>query len=185
MRWCLAATGLLVTGHFVAYTYVRPLLAGVAGNFVVGATAARRPARAILLITLALAVAILLLALLRIGPIGTVVLLMAWGLAYGGVSVGLQTWILSTAPRAAEPATALFVTVFNLSIALGALIGAVAVDVVGTVSTTWIAVGILLPTTLIVNPAQLPDPVSYGHSHIVSANTGRLVVIGVAALAVP
>ena len=55
-------------------------------------------------------------------------LLIVWGLAYGGVSVSLQTWMIKATPRAVEAASALWVSVFNLAIGLGALTGGVIVD---------------------------------------------------------
>ncbi|MGF0311788.1 hypothetical protein [Rhodococcus sp. IEGM1428] len=43
----------------------------------------------------------------------------------------LQTAVFEAAPNSREPATSLYVLVFNVSIAGGAAIGAVGVDVVG------------------------------------------------------
>jgi len=39
--------------------------------------------------------------------LGGGMLLLVWGLAYGGVSVGLMTWMMKAAPGAVEVATAL------------------------------------------------------------------------------
>ena len=36
-----------------------------------------------------------------------------WGLAYGGVSVSTQTWLMAAAPKAREAASALFVAVWG------------------------------------------------------------------------
>ncbi|MGP3683886.1 hypothetical protein ACTVZO_04095 [Streptomyces sp. IBSNAI002] len=71
--------------------------------------------------------AVALIAVLPGAAAGTV-LLLAWGLAYGGVSVSLQRWMLCAAPASAEAATSLMVAVFNLAIAAGALLGGLAVD---------------------------------------------------------
>ncbi|MFG2647029.1 MFS transporter [Streptomyces sp. NPDC048436] len=152
----------LVTGHFAAYTYVRPVLerapglgaglisasllaygiAGIAGNFAAGTLAARDPRRALLAISAALAAAVLLL-----GPAGgsllaSVALLIAWGLAYGGVSVATQHWILAAAPRAREAASGLFAAVFNAAIALGALTGGLVADGFGTTDVLWLGGGL-------------------------------------------
>jgi predicted MFS family arabinose efflux permease len=51
-------------------------------------------------------------------------LLAIWGLGYGAVPVTLQTRILIAAPDTTEAASSVYVTIFNLSIALGALAGA-------------------------------------------------------------
>ncbi|MFI7277869.1 MFS transporter [Streptomyces sp. NPDC049879] len=148
VRVGILATFLLVTGHFSAYTFVSPLLqdlsgideryvgplllcfgvAGMAGNFAVGALLARGVHRTVLVIALTLTAAMPLWALLGGGAAGGIVLLIVWGLAFGGVSVGLQTWMIKTAPDAVEAASSLWVAVFNLSIGLGALTGGLVVD---------------------------------------------------------
>ena len=47
--------------------------------------------------------------------------------------------MLKAAPDATEPATALFVSTFNFSISLGAFVGGLAVDGIGTDSAMWLA----------------------------------------------
>ncbi|MBL1077995.1 MFS transporter [Nocardia sp. 2] len=146
---------LLVTGHFTAYTFVRPILedlhgvgagalsallfgygvAGITGNFLAGN---RDPRRSLLAITLALAVVTAALALTG-GPVIAVALMLIWGLAYGGVSVSIQKVLLGAAPESPEAVTSVFVAVFNLAIAAGALIGGRAVDLISLPATLWIA----------------------------------------------
>lgn len=58
-------------------------------------------------------------------------MLVLWGLAYGGVSVGLQTWMIRAAPDSVEVATSLFVAAFNVAIAAGSYIGGEIVDACG------------------------------------------------------
>ncbi|MEV6752052.1 MFS transporter [Streptomyces sp. NPDC051214] len=173
LRAGLLVVLLLVTGHFAAYTYVRPVLervpdlgaglvsglllvygiAGIAGNFAGGALAARDPRRALLAISAGLAAVILLL-----GPAGgsllaSVALLVGWGLAYGGVSVSTQQWILAAAPRAREAASALFAGVFNAAIALGALTGGLVADGLGTTDVLWLGGGLAALALLVVASA--------------------------------
>lgn len=151
VRLGLLVTLFLVAGHFMAYTFVRPLLqsqagfgqewigpllfaygaAGVAGNFVAGPAAARHPGGVLLAIAVALLLTLALLAGLGHLRIAGGVLLVAWGLAYGGVSVSLQAWMMRAAPDAVEAATALFVAMFNLGIAAGSLLGVPSVDALG------------------------------------------------------
>ncbi|QFG27424.1 MFS transporter [Actinomadura sp. WMMB 499] len=148
----LAVTILLVTGHFAAYTFVRPVLedtaglgagavgtllllygvAGVAGNFAAGLRAPHAPRATLAVLAAGLAGTVALVPLLGTTHAGAAVLLVGWGLAYGGVSVGVQTWLLKAAPDDAERVTALFVGVFNGSIALGAFTGGVVTDGAGT-----------------------------------------------------
>ena len=123
----------------------------MAGNFI--SRAARRPAvpaGTLLVIGAALTAVTGLLAAAGAGPATGTAAVVAWGLAYGGVSVSLQTWMLKAAPAAAEAATSLFVAAFNLSIALGALLGGLAVDGYGTAAALWLAAALLLPSTLVV-----------------------------------
>ncbi|MEU9837648.1 MFS transporter [Actinomadura sp. NPDC048032] len=155
----LLVTFLLVTGHFAAYTYVRPVLervsgvdpdlistlllvygvAGIAGNFTAGTAAARAPRRTLIRITVLLAPAVLLFPLAGRSPLPAIVLLVLWGVAYGGVSVTLQNWLLQAVPpHAAEPASALFVATFNLAISLGALAGGQMTDTTGETGVMWL-----------------------------------------------
>ncbi|MFC5181223.1 MFS transporter [Actinomadura harenae] len=158
VRVGILATFLIVTGHFSAYTFVSPALqklsgideglvgpllfgfglAGMVGNFVAGAALARNPFRTVLTITVSLAVAMPLFLLLGRGPFAGALLLIAWGLAFGGVSVGLQTVMIRVAPEAVEAASSLWVAVFNLSIGLGALVGGVIVDSLSLGAVLWL-----------------------------------------------
>ncbi|MEU1666841.1 MFS transporter [Streptomyces sparsogenes] len=157
LRTALITTLLLVTGHFGAYTYVRPVLedvagvgaglistlllaygvAGIAGNFLAGATAHRDPRRTLVVIFVLLAAAELLVPVLGGTTPGATVLLVVWGLAYGGVSVTSQTWVLQAVPEAREAASALLVGVFNVAISLGALLGGRAADGIAVSSVMW------------------------------------------------
>lgn len=53
------------------------------------------------------------------------VLLMLWGGAIAVIFVGLQTWVLRSAGDAVQPASAIYVAIFNAAIGCGALAGAV------------------------------------------------------------
>nr|WP_312892739.1 MFS transporter [Allostreptomyces psammosilenae] len=162
VRTGLVVVALLTTGHFAAYTYVRPVLevvagadagavgalllayglAGVVGNFAGGAGAVRSPRATLLVISAVLAAATLLTPWLGASVPGAAALLVVWGLAYGGVSVATQGWLLAAAPGAREGASALFVGVFNLSIALGALLGGRTVDSLGPAAVMWVGGGL-------------------------------------------
>jgi predicted MFS family arabinose efflux permease len=156
----LLLTLLLVGGHFAAFTFVRPLLvsgsgvaaewvgallfgcglAGIAGNFLAGTVAARHTTRTIIAIALGLLLTPVLFLTLGGTPAGGGAALIAWGLAYGGVSVGLMTWMMRAAPHAMEIAAAFYVSVFNVGIALGAWTGGQLVDRHGITAVLW-AVG--------------------------------------------
>ncbi|MBH5336983.1 MFS transporter [Streptomyces pactum] len=184
LRTGLVITVLLVTGHFGAYTYVRPVLedvsgvdsglistlllcygvAGIVGNFLAGSAAHRDPRRTLLVLCALLAAAQLLVPLLGRSTPGAVALLVVWGLAYGGVSVTTQTWMLrSVAPQAREAGAALFVGAFNMAIAAGALLGGQVADRTTVEAVVWcggtLAVLALLTTALPVrDPAPAEEP---------------------------
>ncbi len=152
-------TVLLVSGHFIAFTYVRPLLttvsgvdakwigallfayglAGIAGNFIAGPMAARHPREMLLAIALGLLLTPLLLLWVGSTPAGGIAVLLLWGLAYGGVSVGLMGWMMKAVPHALEIATALYVGVFNIGIAAGAWGGGRLLDGIGLHANLWAA----------------------------------------------
>ncbi|MEV4288736.1 MFS transporter [Nonomuraea bangladeshensis] len=151
-------TVLIISGHFAAYTYLRPFMeqvgqagpglvsaalllygaAGVAGNFAAGARAARSPRAVLVVLAVLIALATAALALTA-PPLAAVVV---WGLGYGGVGVTLQLWIMRSG--GGELGTALFVSAFNLSIALGALAGGRVVDGVSITAAMWPAAALSL-----------------------------------------
>lgn len=156
----LLLTLALVAGHFMVFTFVRPLLvsvsgfdtqwvgallfaygfAGIVGNFLAGVIAAQRTAQTLIAISFGLLLTPALFLIVGNSNLGGIVLLV-WGLAYGGVSVGLMTWMMKAAPRAMEIATALYVGVFNVAIALGAWAGGLVLDEVGLTGNLWVAGG--------------------------------------------
>ncbi|MES9604235.1 MFS transporter [Actinomadura sp. NPDC000929] len=158
VRVGIIATVLLVFGHFAAYTFVSPALqklsgideryvgpllfgfgaAGMIGNFVAGSALSRRVHRNVLTIAVTMTAAMPLFLLLGRTAVGGALLLIVWGLAFGGVSVGLQTWMIKTAPQAVEAASSLWVAVFNLSIGFGALAGGVIVDTLTLRGVLWL-----------------------------------------------
>lgn len=158
----LFLTLLLVTSHFVAFTFVRPLLisvsgfdtqwigaillaygiAGIGGNFLAGITAARYTAFTLTAIATGLVLTPLLFIVAGQSVTGGSSVLIFWGLAYGGLSVGLMTWMMKAAPRAVEIAAALYVGVFNTGIALGSWSGGQIVDRLALTDTLWQACGL-------------------------------------------
>ncbi|MER5768158.1 MFS transporter [Streptomyces sp. NPDC001985] len=177
VRVGIIATVLIVFGHFAAYTFVSPVLqrlsgideryvgpllfgfgvAGMIGNFAAGAALSRQVYRSVLITSVALAVAMPLFLLLGRTGVGGALLLAVWGLAYGGVSVGLQTWMIKSAPQAVEAASSLWVAVFNLSIGLGALAGGVIVDTLSFRSVLWLGGACALLAALVIRTARTND----------------------------
>ncbi|WP_067562449.1 MFS transporter [Nocardia acidivorans] len=157
VRGGVLVTFLLVSGHFAAFTFVSPILqnlagldkaavgpallafgiAGIVGNFLTGAMATRDVRATLITISAALAVVLVLLALAGGAPVIALGLLPVWGLAFGGIPVGVQTWILRAHPESMEAATALNTAMFNLAIALGALCGGLVTDNLTLSAVLW------------------------------------------------
>jgi predicted MFS family arabinose efflux permease len=152
LKVVLVLTVLIVSGHFAAYTYVRPFLeqvshagpalvstalllygaAGVAGNFVAGAWATRNPKPVLVALAVLMALSTAALPLIDL----PLIMLVVWGLGYGGVGVTLQLWIMRSG--GGEMGTALYVSAFNVSIALGSFAGGRVVDGVSISAVMWV-----------------------------------------------
>ena len=165
----LLLTLLLVTSHFMAFTFVRPLLtdvsgfdaqwtgailfaygiAGIAGNFLAGITAARHTTITLMVIATGLVLTPVLFISAGQSVTGGGAVLVFWGLAYGGLSVGLMTWMIKAAPRAVEIAAALYVGVFNAGIALGSWAGGHIVDTFALTDTLWLACALAIAALLL------------------------------------
>lgn len=160
----MAATGLLVAGHYGAFTFVSPALLdisgvsgaivgalllgygvlGMVGNVVAGPWAARRPGPMLAVISLALGATLAVFPLLGATPAGGIALLLLWGLVYGAAPVTLQTWTMKAAPDSAEAATAVYCFVFNLAIAIGAAASGLVVDLLGVAEVLWLGAALVL-----------------------------------------
>jgi predicted MFS family arabinose efflux permease len=173
----LLLTLLLVTSHFAAFTFVRPLLisvsgfhtqwiwailfaygiAGIIGNFLVGIGAARNTTRTLMVVATALAVTPLLFLSAGQTIMGGGAILIFWGLAYGGLSVGLMTWMMKAAPDAVEIAAALYVGIFNIGIATGAWVGGELVDALTLTAPLWLACALAIAALLL---TMMPSRIS-------------------------
>jgi predicted MFS family arabinose efflux permease len=150
VRHALGLTALVITAQFITYSYVSPLLharagvpftrigamllafgvAGLIGNFAVGILLRRSAPLGVLVVAAGLALA--LLALLLVTSSATALVVMPlWGLFAGAVSVTVQAFVGSEAREVVEEGTALNSAAFNVSIALGALIGGRILDSAG------------------------------------------------------
>jgi len=172
MRMVFYVTALVMTGHFLAYTYITAYLqdvvalpeswmsslllvygvAGVLGNFAIG-SAMSRSLRKALLGTLALLTASLLL-LAAVGgfkPVA-IALLIPWGISYAALPVLLQTWVFRAARETgdSEAAISLFVIAFNGAIAVGSLAGGFVLDHLGAHTVVIIATVIVALSLLLV-----------------------------------
>lgn len=178
LRIATLVTAAMVIGHFAAYTYVAPFLeqdagipsdwvsallllygvAGVVGNFAGGAAAARALRATTLTCILLLAAAVVALVVNGRWHPGTVTLLLVWGIAYTALPVCLQTLVFASAPQAPEAATSLYICAFNISIALGALIGGWFVDASGPSAVMFLGAGFSMLAALLMTRYRVARP---------------------------
>ena len=137
-----AVTGLVVIGHFTAYTYIAPLARragglegraltlllfgygglGLLGTILVGRTVDRRP-RFVVAGCLSLIIAALMVLTVTQASGPTVLAMLGWGAGFTALPVCLQSAILRVAPLAQDAASAVYVVAFQIGIGGGALIG--------------------------------------------------------------
>lgn len=158
----LIAAAFLFAAQFAAYTYIAPYLqdlvgvgpdtvtlallvfgvAGIVGNFAAGFTLGRSVLGTISVSKVALAVAVVLLPLLAHSVVGVFVLLVVWGLVWGALPLGMQTWMSTASPAGSETGLALFVTTIQLAIAAGSVLGGAAVSSFGLAADFWLSGGV-------------------------------------------
>jgi predicted MFS family arabinose efflux permease len=151
-RLLIFAASVMYAGTYAAYTYIAPFLSektaisgerlsavllasGVAGFFgnIAGGWLAGRDAGVSVLLTVALAIAsILLLTVTGTHPVLAIPLVIAWGFSLGMQAISLLSWLQASEPRRRDALQALYVSLSQLAIGLGALTGGLIVDRVGT-----------------------------------------------------
>ncbi|MDC7122783.1 MFS transporter [Cellulomonas fimi] len=176
-----ALVGLVLVGHFAAFTFVTRLveqpaahlpggvsglllLFGVAsavGVAVVGRVGDRRPGATLVVTTVLVAAS--LVALLAVGahPAVAVLVVAAWGLTTGALPPLAQTAILRAAgPEHRATAGTVIPVVFNLGIAVGAALGAAVVDRAGPAALPVPAAAVVLVAALALSAAGRPRRVA-------------------------
>lgn len=147
-------TAFVVTGNFLAYTYVAPYLeqvagqsagqismllltygaAGVVTNFAVGPLAASSPRVTLGLVAALFTASLACMNFASVNHVAILLALAAWGAAYGALPVLLQTLVFKEASKisgGADAATSVNVSVFNAAIGLGSLIGGLLINTWG------------------------------------------------------
>ncbi|MFB8001514.1 MFS transporter [Nocardia sp. NPDC056000] len=152
VRPVLALVLLWILAHNVFYTYISSFLArsglqsrtdlmllifgaaAIAGIWATGALVDTR-LRATTLVSLGVfAAAAIVLAIAGGSPVAAIIGIIAWGLAFGGAPTLLQTAIGRAAGPEADLAQSMLVTVFNLAVAGGGLLGGILLQSNGTQS---------------------------------------------------
>ena len=164
------AVGLVFTGHFALFTYVRPYIEtvthsgisaissillgfGIANFFgtYLGGLMFERSMRFTLVITpLVIGMVGFALAGAGLGTATDAAMVALWGLAFGAVPVGWSTWLTRAVPDEAETAGGLMVAAIQLAIALGAALGGAVFDLNGARGVFAAGGAVLLVATLVI-----------------------------------
>ncbi|MEV5807183.1 MFS transporter [Streptomyces parvulus] len=144
----LFAVLLTAAGHFTGFTYIRPALesltdidadglaalllvygfGNVLGTVLSGVLADRALRLAALLFPVSLGAGTLIMVMTGDTTAGMYVTAAMWGFGFGGVPAVSQTWGARAEPGRLEQVGGLIVTVFQIAIAAGAIVGGVLVD---------------------------------------------------------
>ncbi|MGF1424994.1 MFS transporter [Kitasatospora sp. LaBMicrA B282] len=172
IRPILAVIFLWILAHNILYTYIAPFLgkAGLGNRvdlllLVFGATAivgiwftgllVDRRLRTLTLTGLAgFAAAALVLGIGHHSAPAVIVGVVAWGLTFGGAPTLLQTAIADAAGEAADVAQSMLVTVFNLAVAGGGVVGGLLLESAGAASFPWVLLALALAALAVVGSAR-------------------------------
>lgn len=144
----LLLTLLLVSGHFMVFTYIRPLLiahfnldnhqisfalllygiTGILGNFIFGMASSRNIKLSIFWIISLIIICLILFVYLPLTIFWGYFIITLWGVAYGGVSVSLMNWMIGYSISRIEITSALYIAFFNGGIAFGSALGSLIVS---------------------------------------------------------
>lgn len=168
-----SATLLAVTAHFAAFTYIEPWLhtqhslaisvipvvlfvygiAGLVGDFLTGMVIDKY-----LKVTVSLSVLLICAVLVFLGlsdpslsDTAVFTAMVIWGLAVSGIFVGFQTWVLRLAEDKTFPASAVYVSFFNIAIGASAgawMVSAFSVPMLYLVAGMAIGLSVLLVTAI-------------------------------------
>jgi predicted MFS family arabinose efflux permease len=150
-RRSMLMVALVFGAHFSSYTYITPFLLrnanldmatitwlllgfgmiGFFSNFAVSSTVTRNLKVSVGAMISLLMFALVLLPLLQHSTLGVVALVLAWGIAFGALPLCFSIWIQRATPDSPEAGSALFVSIIQVAIALGSLVGGMVVDHVG------------------------------------------------------
>lgn len=164
----LATTATFVLAHNIAYTYIAPIMkssglqerldlvllifgvSAILGVVVVGALVDRHLRRLSLVSIIGFGLAMLAVGVENGSPAAVFVAVGLWGLAYGGIPTLFQTAPAKVSGTSAEVAQSMVVMIWNLCIALGAVVGGGALERFGPQSLPWLAAAVALPSFVLV-----------------------------------
>ncbi|QNY29309.1 MFS transporter [Acinetobacter seifertii] len=155
IRAVLAVVFLWILAHSILYTYISPFLAStgqtykvetilfifgissIVGILITGMFIDRSLRKITLLSLFIFAIATVLLGVYSSSSFVVLVGVVLWGFTFGGAPTLLQTALANTAGHEADVAQSMLVTVFNLAIAFGGMIGGGLLESFGAASFPW------------------------------------------------
>jgi predicted MFS family arabinose efflux permease len=167
IRPILFVTLVYVLAHNILYTYIAPFLvpvgiadridlvllvfgvAALLGIWIVGVLIDRRLRELVLISTTLFALAALALGLVGNVPAAVYASVAVWGLAFGGSATLFQTALAKTAGEATDVAQSMMVTVWNIAIAGGGIVGGILLETFSVSAFPW-SVLVLLVAALVV-----------------------------------
>ncbi|MDT6987672.1 MFS transporter [Streptomyces lusitanus] len=168
----LFVTLVFVLAHTILYAYIAPFLAHVrmadstdlvllvfGGSsllsiWITGALVDRRLRGLTVAGTLLVGAAAILLAVVADSPALVYLAALLWGLGWGGIPTLLQTAAGHAGRDQADAAQAMLVTLWNVAMAAGGVVGGVLLDLLGAASFPWSVLVLLAPTLIVVVGAR-------------------------------
>jgi len=155
IRAILAVVFLWILAHSILYTYISPFLAStghaykvetilflfgissIIGIVITGMFIDHSLRKITLLSLFIFAIATILLGVYSSSSFVVLVGVVLWGVTFGGAPTLLQTALANTAGNEADVAQSMLVTIFNLAIAFGGMIGGGLLESFGAASFPW------------------------------------------------
>lgn len=168
----LFVTLTFVLAHTIFYAFIAPFLDSVGAGgqvdvallvfgvaclisiWVTGATIDRKLRLLAISATVLFAIAVTALGIAGDTPVVLYAALFLWGLAWGGAPTLLQTAVGVAGGPVADEAQAMLVTLWNVAMAAGGIIGGLLLSGVGPNSFAWAALILLAPTLAVVLAAR-------------------------------
>ncbi|MGW0615388.1 MFS transporter [Streptomyces sp. NPDC002788] len=164
----LFVTLVFVLAHTILYTYIATFLdhLGMGGStdlvllvfgaaslvsiWIVGVHINRRLRALTIASAFLVAVAAATLAVLADSPALVYAAVTLWGLGWGGAPTLLQTAVGDAGGEAADAAQAMLVTLWNVAMAGGGVVGGILLGLLGTTSFPWSVLALLVPVLVVV-----------------------------------
>uniref|UniRef100_A0AAU2UZY4 MFS transporter n=1 Tax=Streptomyces sp. NBC_00003 TaxID=2903608 RepID=A0AAU2UZY4_9ACTN len=168
----LFVTLVFVLAHTILYTFIATFLdelgmgssidlvllvfgaASLVSIWVVGAQINRRLRALMIASTLLIAVAAAILAVLSDSTAMVYVAVTLWGLGWGGAPTLLQTAVGDAGGEHADAAQAMLVTLWNVAMAGGGIVGGILLNLLGSTSFPWSILVLLAPVLIVVLAAR-------------------------------